>query len=69
MYIIARVSMKERNYIIKITKFDMLHFKPLIMSDKSLGSSGTESRVHKNDCYFVVTYWTYWTLGIHNGKS
>ena len=37
--------MKERNYIIKITKFDMLHFKPLIMSDKSLGSSGTESRV------------------------
>ena len=24
-------------------------------SDKSLGSSGTESRVHENDFYFVVT--------------
>ena len=24
-------------------------------SDKSLGSSGTESRVHENDCYFVTT--------------
>ena len=35
-----------------------------MVSDKSLGSSGTESRVYENDCYFVMMYWTYWTLGI-----
>ena len=35
-------------------------------SDKSLGSSGTESRVHEKDCYFVTTYLT---LGTHNGKK
>ena len=28
-----------------------------MMPEKSLGSSGTESRVHENDCYFVTTYW------------
>ena len=65
-----RVNMKERNFIIKLTKYDAgVHFKPLTTSDKSLGSSGTEFRVHENDCYFVTTYWTYWTLGTNNGKS
>ena len=61
--------MNEMNFIIEITKFDAGYIlKPLMTSDKSLGSSGTESRVNENDCYFVTTYWTYWTLGIHMAK-
>ena len=42
--------MKERNCIIRITNFDAGYiFKRLLTPDKSLRSSGTESRVHEND--------------------
>ena len=36
-----------------------LHFKWLMTPDKCLRTSGTESPVHENECYFITTYWTY----------
>ena len=40
--------MKERNFRIKITNFDRLHFKRLMTSGKGIRSPGNESRVHAN---------------------